>query len=328
MVLPSMFSLKSLRFQVKTILALASFGALALLVFLFRWLGGMSANGLYQINASCQFALIIMGAVVVIRPKWPERHPWLILGSFALVGALGMFAGWKQQQVSARETAEAQKQLADSNAKLSSSLDRLGAQSNEIARVQELNTALQQKLLDSSGKLLDQSTVISGLSKEAIETTTGGDSFCYMSLTGDPDSKIMTPIFLHYGKHPLYGIHARIVNPQLLNPLQEAIRKEGRSPTVHELFSTDVDIEIGDLSLKSSWVQFGKFIPFDTTKSGRQDFNVFFNARNGYWSQTLRWRKVSDKWTQATRVSKDDGGKQRVVFTKIDPKFPRQELDW
>jgi len=125
----------------------------------------------------------------------------------------------RQQEISTRETAEAQRQAAEANAKLASSIENLNKGAQEISRVQALNTELQQKLLESSGQIYEQGKTISGLSRQAIETTTGGKSFCYMSLTEDPDYRARPPVFLHIGKNSLYEVQARIVNFQLVDPL-------------------------------------------------------------------------------------------------------------
>jgi hypothetical protein len=292
----------------------------------YRLMGALTVDTLFSVNAGCQFALILVGVIVAVRPNAAVEHPWRVIAAFVLLGGIGMVAALRQQQISAQETAEAQRQAAEAGAKLSNNVENLNkgaaemakAQA-EIARVQTLNTELQQRLLDSSGEILSQGKVISNLSQQAIDTTTGGGSFCYMSLTGDPNGKVMTPVFLHIGKHPLYDIRVRIVDFQRFDALQAGVQ---RPLTLDEFFATDTNLSLGDLPLQSSWVEFDRTIPFNTASSNRQDYRIFFNARNGYWSQDLSWEKVDGKWIMSTRVFRDVGvGKKKQVFQKLDKKF-------
>lgn len=114
---------------------------------LYRVFGVVSADRLFMVNAGCQLLLILAGVIVAVRPDTAVKHQILVIGVFALLGGIGMIAAIRQQQISARETAEAQRQLAESNAKLSNSIEKAA----EIA-------------------------------KEAIGASTGGDSFCYLDM--------------------------------------------------------------------------------------------------------------------------------------------------
>ena len=50
-----------------------------------------------------------------------------------------------------------------------------------------------------------------------------------------------------------------------------------------------------------------------------QRFFVRFNAQNGFWEEQLQVAKIGpNAWAQAIRVF----NKSKVVFTKVDPKFP------
>jgi ABC-type nickel/cobalt efflux system permease component RcnA len=77
----------------------------------------MNAATLSYFNTLAQFLLVVLGATVVAREQWPKRHPWLTIGAFVLVGGVGMFAAIRQGQQSARENAEAQRQVAEANQK-------------------------------------------------------------------------------------------------------------------------------------------------------------------------------------------------------------------
>lgn len=186
----------------------------------------MSIDSLFSINAGCQFLLIIVGVIVAVKPNAAVEHPWRVIAAFVLLGGIGMLAAVRQQQIAAKETAEAQRQAAEANVKLANSIENLNKGAAEISRVQALNTELQMKLLGSSGEILNQGKVISGLSQKAVDTaqeavwaSTGGESFCYlMSPVRHDDGRPMILIFAQHGKSPLYDVQAMVINLQVYDP--------------------------------------------------------------------------------------------------------------
>lgn len=310
------------------ILAVFAYGAISFLVY--RQMMGMSADALIYLNLLAQVALIIMGVLLSLRDAWPKEHPWIVVAAFALAGGVAMFAAVRQNQLPAKEAAEAQrqvtdaqKQTAEATAKLSDSMNRLGTQTGEISRVQGLNTELQSKLIGQGGQLLSSSERISELSKQAIDTTTGGASFCYMTLDPQltPQGVMMTPVVIHKGQQPLYSLEARIANLQKLDDVMK------RSRYSREAFdSANVNIEIGELSPVTAYLSGRTFVLNDSV---RYDFRIFFRGRNGYWDQDLQLRKVGNNWAQAIRVYRSVGKKKVKLFEQI-PKdfFPKQKPDW
>src|SRR5260370_3201908 len=89
-----------------------------------------------------------------------------------------------------------------------------------VRRVQGLNTELQNKLLDQRGTLIDSSRRISELSKQEIQTLTGGKSFCFIVLSTQ-EQRTLIPIIVQVGKQPLYDVHARIINIRKLRELEK-----------------------------------------------------------------------------------------------------------
>jgi hypothetical protein len=90
--------------------------------------------------------------------------------------------------------------------RLASSVDNLGRATGEIARVQELNTQLQQRLLE-------QSQNITSLAQENISQVTGRGTFCYFIVApnlgaGNP---ISFPLqVLVRGKYPMREVSSAI----------------------------------------------------------------------------------------------------------------------
>jgi predicted tellurium resistance membrane protein TerC len=73
----------------------------------------MTSDSLLLINAGAQFALVAIGGALLVREEWPRKHPVLTMGALLLVGFIGMFAAIRQSQISAKETADAQKRIID-----------------------------------------------------------------------------------------------------------------------------------------------------------------------------------------------------------------------
>jgi hypothetical protein len=64
----------------------------------------------------------------------------------------------------------------------------------------------------------------------------------------------------------------------------------------------------------------------------RKRVNIFFSARNGFYTQELRIRLVDNQWRSATRVTRNRAdGKSETVLTQIQPEYPREKdgsVDW
>jgi hypothetical protein len=278
--------------------------------------------------AVSQLALVLMGVWIALHEDWAKRHRFLVLTAFIVAGFAGLYMTRQQSRQSGEDVAAAQRQAAEANTKLSNTLEKINNQSNqigsqtgEISRVQSLNTELQNKLLGQSGQLIDSSKQISDLSKEAINTTTGGESFCYMYVDTNTITGRAFPVFITLGKQPLYEVHARVAD---INA-EDAILK--RPHTINEMLG--IQVNVGELSPITAKMQFDQVIPL--SDPSRVDFNVFFDARNGTWTELLRMRKVGKNWIEAIRVLRDmrRNGKevQKQVFEQIPKEFP-EVPDW
>lgn len=171
----------------------------------------MSADSLYYLNLAAQFALVLLGVALALLETWPKRHPWIVLGIFALVGSVAMFAAVRQGQENTRQNSETQRRADEATAKLASNMDRLGTQAGEISRIQGLNTDLQNKLVESSSKLLRSNQQIFELSKEGINAVTGGDTFCVFVADPTNNSSGSYPLTVWvYGKYPMNNVVAQL----------------------------------------------------------------------------------------------------------------------
>jgi hypothetical protein len=217
----------------------------------------------------------------------------------------------QEQASNARRSAE--KKIGELQGQVRATFDRLTVATTEARRVANLNTELQKRLLD-------QSYAIKDLTHEAINSATGGDSFCYVSLlSGTIDASGGIPIVIHMGRYPLRDVVADVVDV-------EAWTKRVADRTLRSALSTEATLKVGNIGVSSTRLMVENKIPF--RESDSQVFVIRFSAQNGYWTQQLRARKIDNKWVFASRVLQEPT--QRVLFVRVDPLFPRLHgrVDW
>ena len=120
-------------------------------------------------NSRYRFAFIVMGCVCVLCTVW--------------IG----FRNYQTQTEAARSQETVEKNL------------------KEIGRVQELNTKLQEQLIESNA-------TIAGLAKENIDEITGADTFCYVEVRELALSGGLLQVYISgKGKYLLSDLQIRIV---------------------------------------------------------------------------------------------------------------------
>lgn len=154
-------------------------------------------------------------------------------------------------------------------------------------------------------------------SEEIVRYVIGGDSFCYLAIGSiDSQSNVGILMTVAQGEHPIYDVNARIVD------LQES-EKIKNNLTLQTISQSETHINIGNMITGTA----SMIRQFPLGDSTERDFNIFFSARNGLYTQMLRLRKINNKWYSATKVEKND----KVVFEQIQEKYPRNEkgeVDW
>ena len=146
---------------------------------------------------------------------------------------------------------------------------------------------------------------------------TGGDSFCYLLVTGDSAGQVQSAV-VHQGRHPLYGVTIRIVDLEQFDRIAADAADAKRPLSLTEIQQAEAHVSIGDLIPQHAY-------PVTlTTQLGTgpdRRFNVFFQARNGAFTQLLRLHLLRGGWVSATQVNRDG----QTVFEEIDPTYPRDE---
>lgn len=213
----------------------------------------------------------------------------------------------------------AQMESVHSQQKLNDALDSLDNSTKEIARVQGLNTKLQEQLLASSD-------TIASLAKQNISEVTGGDSFCYvdireLALSGG----LLQVALLGKGKNPVSDVNIRIVD---LDVMDEAFK----SGALENLRKAEITLSFPHPARYSGFSKpLYRFKPEPNQVSKR--YNVFINARNGTFTELVRLRRIDGQWSTAIRVSASYYDKRSgLVLEDIDRTFPMETLgsdtDW
>jgi len=155
--------------------------------------------------------------------------------------------------------------------------------------------------------------------EETLQTITGGDSFAYFSTTGlSPGATSGLLVLVHQGEYPLYDLTARWVDLRKFDKIKGNI-------TIQNFTSADTNMTIGSLTPGFSRLSG----PLDLGSSNERGFNIFFTARNGGFTQELRFRRVDNQWLSATRVTRHRT--EAPLYERIDDEYPRNdenEIEW
>ncbi len=155
--------------------------------------------------------------------------------------------------------------------------------------------------------------------KDLAALISGGDSFCYMYIARNepsPDGPLygFTPV----GEFPLYDVGVRIVDRD----------KVIEHPTTFEQFVK------GDTNLSLPTMAPGQNVLNGRWKMpDRKEvrYNIFFSARNGYFTQVLRLRRVEGIWESATRVRRGPYNDGPIIYEHVWPRYlrdPTEEIEW
>lgn len=154
-------------------------------------------------------------------------------------------------------------------------------------------------------------------SAHIVSHVIGGEAYCRLVLTTDfVPGQPSTLMFLSCGKYPLYEVSARIVDLEAFNA---SVRK-----AVAEDLSSETRLELGTLVPGTAKLVRGSFALGNGTE---RNFNIFFHARNGGFTQGLRFRKVGAGWLLADYVARGNN----IIFESVPDRFPRNDdgtVEW
>lgn len=166
-------------------------------------------------------------------------------------------------------------------------------------RVQQLLTGLDEKTADLAGYV------------------TGGESVCCMMCAPGASDTINSFAVENVGKHPLYEVYARVIDLETF----EEISKAGPP---FDYGKSEIHFDLGSLIPGLAKIV---GVNLSMRSSSSRNFNIFYTARNGSFTQEFRYRRVNGNWLYATQVSRQNG----IVHEQIQQGFPRNAngaIDW
>jgi hypothetical protein len=153
----------------------------------------------------------------------------------------------------------------------------------------------------SSAETRARNEKIVELSEKLREAITGGDAFCYgyphMLSTGQFQWS-----FVHSGKTPLYDVQVRI---------------HDRRKPFHPSSTT---LQLGTLFPGRAHSYAGQAGSVDM-RTPIQAFNLFFVARNGSWTQEIRWIEKPGVQATANRVVRDGMPMSEPLLLEVSPEY-------
>ncbi|MES2581339.1 MAG: hypothetical protein V4627_01370 [Pseudomonadota bacterium] len=163
---------------------------------------------------------------------------------------------------------------------------------------------------------------------EVISSVTGGDSACYLAAPTTSSETWSDLSVVHIGRYPLYQLSLRAVDLDILDEMRS--REEDSSlidrSQVWQRYVGDVPAGfITSLNVCLRLDSAGLIKRLEPDEFRR--FNVYFYARNGSYSQLLRFKNVSGKWLLATKLLRDEV----VLYENVDDGYPvgvSGQVDW
>jgi len=221
---------------------------------------------------------------------------------------------------------------AEATAKFSDQTEKLGKISDGLSTaIAGINTTVtnSQSQIDASKDqftaTIKKSNTLLALSQESLKNITGGDSFCYVSMSMEKNA---TPVWLlHVGKNHAFDVYVRIDDI-------EGLDREAKAGKLFEN-QNQYEMKFGPLPI----VLRGTGQPLTTIPGFAADtnykrYNVFIMARNGSITELIRLKRDpnSHLWAEALLVTASYyDGRHGVVFKQAGD-FPvdalAQDKDW
>jgi hypothetical protein len=173
-----------------------------------------------------------------------------------------------------------------------------------------------QRQAASEEDLRNKSDEIARLNKQIAASVTGGDSFAYMVFLLQFD--VPRLVLIHEGAYPLYDVSVRI---------SDIDKTKDRKYSISDL-ENELHFNIGNVAPHNSRM----LVPIPLSNDSLR-WNIFFSARNGFFTEILRMRRINNKWKTALKVvtNGSNGEVAKTLFEKVDPDYPVGEngqVDW
>lgn len=220
---------------------------------------------------------------------------------FSFIGGLMMFIRTNESNRALKEKTEETIKSSEHNIILSTDNKNLITQNLSLT---EINNSLSQKNIELIHQNIDLTNSLKRQSEIINSNVTGGNSFCLIQLSFVSSDEFRI-ILINEGEFPLYNIQVRIVDLDEFRTIENATLKSLTKNVFHiSELSGRIATIIGVINLNNREESAG--------------FNIFYDAKNGSFTQLLRLRKSLNGWYQASRVERNN----EIIYEKIDEGYP------
>ena len=151
------------------------------------------------------------------------------------------------------------------------------------------------------------------VNKQLASSITGGASFAYIVPTFF-DSTHNAPMLtlVHQGEYPLYDLTVRIFDMATFDNME--LKNNSYSDKLRE----EVQLSISNIAPNQARMLKPVQLGTEPLK-----WNLFFSARNGFFTELLRVRRVGNEWKTALKVIRTRSPSiDQVLLEKIDSGYP------
>jgi len=160
------------------------------------------------------------------------------------------------------------------------------------------------------------------INKQIASSITGGASFAYIVPTFfDPTHNSPMLTLVHQGEYPLYDLTVRILD---MATFDNMVRQNN---SYSDKLREEVQLSVSNIAPNQARM-------LKTVQLGRDPlrWNLFFSARNGFFTEFLRVQRVGNEWKTALKVTRTpSSGKEQTLLEKIDSGYPLSkdgQVEW
>jgi hypothetical protein len=191
--------------------------------------------------------------------------------------------------------------------------DERGWSAREMERVNQL-------FVDSWTTLKSGETA--EIHKQIASSITGSASFAYIVPTFfDPTHNSPMLTLVHRGAYPLYDLTVRILDMATFDNMVR--QNNAYSAKLRE----EVQVSISNIAPNQA-----RMLKTVQLGSDPLRWNLFFSARNGFFTELLRVRRVGNEWKTALKVIRTPASSNELLlFEKIDSGYPLStngQVEW
>jgi hypothetical protein len=174
----------------------------------------------------------------------------------------------------------------------------------------------------TDGWTASQSGETAEINEQIASPVTGGGSFAYIVPTFfNPTHNLPMLTLVHRGEYPLYDLTVRIVD---MTTFDKMLRQNN---SYSDKLRKELQLSISNIAPNQA-----RMLKTVQLGSDPLRWNLFFSARNGFFTELLRVRRVGNEWKTALKVIRTPApSKEQTLLEKIDSGYPLSkdgQVEW